>query len=193
MPADTGLAFVVIQHLDPHQPSQMAALLSKFTGMKVAVAEDGATVYANHVYTIPPGKFIFTKDGKLYLTEAIKRDGIRLPIDFFFRHLAEDQRDNAIAVILSGSGSDGTLGIREIHGMAGFVIVQDPKTAQFDSMIEHALTTGVVDQALPVRQIPGAILEYVGRHHAADSNRSGSEPTADGVASILKHVVGIRH
>jgi two-component system CheB/CheR fusion protein len=181
MPADTGMAFVVIQHLDPKQPSHMAALLARFTEMKVAVAEEGLAVHANRVYTIPPNKFLLIKHGRLHLTETVIRDGIRMPIDFFFRALAEDQRENAIAVLFSGSGSDGTLGIREIHGAAGFVIVQDPKTAQFDSMIEHALATGMVDYALPVRQIPGAILQFV-RH---ESNRPPSEATQDGIGSIL--------
>lgn len=181
MPADTGLAFVVIQHLDPNQPSHMAALLSRFTNMKVAVAEDGLTVHTNRVYTIPPNKFLLIKQGRLHLTETVNRHGLRMPIDFFFRSLAEAERDDAIAVLFSGSGSDGTLGIREIHGAAGFVIVQDPKTAQFDSMIEHALATGMVDYALPVRQIPGAILQFV-RHK---SNRPPSEATQDGIGSIL--------
>jgi two-component system CheB/CheR fusion protein len=190
-PADTGLAFVVIQHLDPNQPSQMATLLMKFTEMKVTQAEDGATVHANHVYTIPPGKFIFTKAGKLHLTEAAKRDGLRMPIDFFFRSLAEDQRENAIAVLFSGSGSDGTLGIREIHGVAGFAIVQDPKTAQFDSMIEHALATGMVDYVLPVRQIPSALLQYVRQHRVAESNRADNAATQDGINSIL-HLLASR-
>ena len=182
-PADTGLAFVVIQHLDPNQPSHMAGLLAKFTAMKVTPAEDGAAVRANSVYTIPPGKFMFTKEGRLHLTAAINRDGLRMPIDFFFRSLAEDQRENAIAVLFSGSGSDGTLGIREIHGVSGFVIVQDPKTAQFDSMIEHALATGMVDYALPVRQIPATILRFV--RHDRGMDRLHSEATQDGIGSIL--------
>jgi two-component system, chemotaxis family, CheB/CheR fusion protein len=185
MPADTGLAFVVIQHLDPKQPSHMAGLLSKYTKMKVAVAENGLAVHANHVYTIPPNKFLSIKDGKLHLTETINRDGLRMPIDFFFRSLAEDQREKAIAVLLSGNGSDGTLGIREIHGMSGFVIVQDPNTALFDSMIQHALATGMVDQALLVRQIPGAILQFVRHNRVAESDRPDNEATQDGISSIL--------
>lgn len=184
-PADTGLAFVVIQHLDPKQPSHMAALLSKYTKMKVTAAEDGLAVHANQVYTIPPNKFLSIKDAKLHLTETINRDGLRMPIDFFLRSLAEDQRENAIAVLLSGSGSDGTLGIREIHGVSGFVIVQDPKTAQFDSMIQHALATGMVDQALPVRQIPGVILQFVRHNRAVESDRPDNEATHDGISSIL--------
>ncbi|HSE87168.1 MAG TPA: CheR family methyltransferase [Candidatus Binatia bacterium] len=185
MPAGKGLAFVVIQHLDPNQPSQMASLLSKSTRMNVAQAEHGATVCANHIYTIPPNKFLSLKDGKLYLTETIKRDGLRMPIDFFFRSLAEDRRENAIAMLFSGSGSDGTLGIREIHGLSGLVIVQDPKTAQFDSMIQHALATGMVDYSLPVRQIPHAILEFVQHSRAAVTLPPESEAEQDNISSIL--------
>jgi two-component system CheB/CheR fusion protein len=184
MPTGSGLAFVVIQHLDPKQPSHMAGLLSRSTEMKVAAAEDRLAVQANH-YTIPPNKFLYIKEGKLHLTETVSRDGIRMPIDFFFRSLAEDQRENAIAVLFSGSGSDGTLGIREIHGMSGLVIVQDPKTDQFDSMIEHALATGMVDYALPVRQIPGAILQFVRHDRAAESDQPDCEATQDGISSIL--------
>src|SRR5687768_3331759 len=185
MPADTGLAFVVIQHLDPNQPSQMAALLAKFTGMKVAPSEDGLAVQANHIYTIPPNKFLFIKQGKLHLTKTVNRDGLRMPVDFFFRSLADDQRDDAIAVLFSGSGSDGALGIREIHGAAGFVIVQDPKTAQFDSMIQQALATGMVDYTLPVRQIPGAIINLANHNHAAVSQPPESEAGQESIGSIL--------
>ena len=108
MPADTGMAFVVIQHLDPDHVSYMAGLLARHTTIAVAQAEDGMEVRANSVYTIPPNTFLFIQEGKLHLTEPIKRDGIRMPIDFFFRSLAQDQHEKAIAVLLSGSGSDGT-------------------------------------------------------------------------------------
>jgi CheB methylesterase len=97
-PTDTGLAFAVVQHLDPSQPSHMAGLLSRYTEMEVSEVEDGTAVQANHVYTIPSNTFLFIKDGKLRLTEIVKRDGLRTPIDFFFRSLAENQRENAIAV-----------------------------------------------------------------------------------------------
>jgi two-component system, chemotaxis family, CheB/CheR fusion protein len=185
MPADAGLAFVVIQHLNPNQPSHMATLLAKSTGMEVAQAEDGAAVEANCIYTIPPNKFLLVEGATLRLTEIVKRDGLRMPIDFFFRSLAQDQRENAIAVLFSGSGSDGTLGIREVHGAGGLVIVQDPRAAQFDSMIEHALATGMVDYTLPVREIPGAILRYLQRNHSAES-QPDEKATQDGIDSILR-------
>ena len=184
MPPDSGFAFVVIQHLDQNQPSHMAQLLSKSTGMKVAETEDGAAVQANCVYTIPPNKFLLVKDGKLHLTATVRSDGLRMPIDFFFRSLAQDRGENAIAVLFSGSGSDGTLGIREVHGAGGLVIVQDPKTAQFDSMIQHALVTGMVDRTLPVREIP-AILHYVQHNRVLENRRPDREATEDGISSIL--------
>ena len=127
MPADNGMAFVVIQHLDPAHVSYMAGLLAKHTTMAVSPAEDGVEVRANSVYTIPPNTSLFIKEGNLHLTDPIKRDGIRMPIDFFFRSLAQDQHEKAMCVLLSGSGSDGTLGIREIHGAGGIVVVQDPR------------------------------------------------------------------
>jgi two-component system CheB/CheR fusion protein len=183
-PADTGMAFVVIQHLDPTQPSYMAGLLSRHTQMKVSRVEDGTAVQSNHVYTIPSNAFMSIGEGKLRLTEPVKRDGLKMPIDFFFRSLAEDQRENAIAVLFSGSGSDGTQGIREIRAMGGLVIVQEPNTAQFNSMIENALATGLVDYTLPVQQIPGAIVQYVRQHDGAFSP-TDRETAQNGIDSIL--------
>src|SRR6187200_574762 len=133
---ESGLAFVVVQHLDPNHISYMSEVLARQTGMKVVEATDRVPVQANFVYTIPPNKFISLDNGMLRLSEPIKRDGLRLPIDFFFRSLAHADGANAIAVLLSGGGSDGTLGIREIRGAGGLVIVQNPESAQFDSMIE---------------------------------------------------------
>ena len=109
MPADSGHAFVVIQHLDPHHTSYMADILGKHTPMKVIQAADATAVAPDSVYTIPPNKFLKIHNGRLYLTEMERRDGMRMPIDFFFRSLAEDQRERAVCVIFSGSGSDGTV------------------------------------------------------------------------------------
>src|SRR4029450_6215666 len=142
MPADSGMAFVVIQHLDPSHVSHMSELLAKFTDMRVVQAEDQMALAALSVYTIPPNKFLGLAEGTLRLTEPVKRDGVRMPIDFFFRSLAEDQREKAICVLLSGSGSDGTLGIREIRGAGGMIMAQDPETAQFDSMSRSAIAQG---------------------------------------------------
>jgi two-component system, chemotaxis family, CheB/CheR fusion protein len=185
MPADTGMAFVVIQHLDPDHVSYMAGLLARHITIAVAQAEDGMEVRANSVYTIPPNTFLFIKEGKLHLTEPIKRDGIRMPIDFFFRSLAQDQHEKAIAVLLSGSGSDGTLGIREVHGAGGIVLVQDPATAQFDFMLHSAMATGLVDCVLPAAQLPAAILDYALQSDGAATSLV-PETVEDSVRSILE-------
>ncbi len=187
MPADSGLAFVVVQHLDPAHASHMAGLLARQTTMKVAEAQDESPIQANRIYTIPPNKFLSVRDGTLRLTEAVKRDGLRLPIDFFFRSLAQDQHEKAIAVLFSGSGSDGTLGIREIRGAGGLVIVQNPETAQFDSMIESAIATGLVDYVLPIRQIPGKLLQYVKQPRLDDG--ADVDQLDDVVSSILNLLV----
>jgi two-component system, chemotaxis family, CheB/CheR fusion protein len=187
MPADSGLAFVVVQHLDPTHASYMAGLLARQTTMKVAEAQDESPIQANRIYTIPPNKFLSVRDGMLRLTEAVKRDGLRLPIDFFFRSLAQDQHEKAIAVLFSGSGSDGTLGIREIRGAGGLVIVQNPETAQFDSMIESAIATGLVDYVLPIRQIPGKLLQYVKQPRLDDG--ADVDQLDDVVSSILNLLV----
>src|SRR5687768_15599592 len=185
--AETGLAFVVVQHLDPNRVSYMSEVLARQTGMKVLEATDRAPVEANCVYTIPPNKFISLESGVLRLSEPIKRDGLRLPIDFFFRSLAHDRGADAIAVLLSGGGSDGTLGIREIRGAGGLVIVQNPETAQFDSMIESAIATGLVDFVLPVHEIPAKLLQYV--RQVADHDGATPQTIRDSIDAILELLV----
>jgi two-component system, chemotaxis family, CheB/CheR fusion protein len=108
-PKDTGIAFVIVQHLDPHQVSHMPSVLAKYTDMAVHQA-DCISVEANSVYTIPPNKFLSIHNGKLHLAKTFKSNSVRLPIDFFFHSLAQDQHEKAISVLLSGGGSDGTIG-----------------------------------------------------------------------------------
>ena len=184
---ETGLAFVVVQHLDPNHISYMSEVLARQTGMKVIEATDRAPLQANFVYTIPPNKYISLDDGVLRLSEPIKRDGLRLPIDFFFRSLAHDRGADAIAVLLSGGGSDGTLGIREIRGAGGLVIVQNPESAQFDSMIESAIATGLVDFVLPVPEIPAKLLQYV--RQVSEHNGAPPQTISDGIDAILELLV----
>jgi len=185
MPADNDMAFVVIQHLDPSHVSHMSELLAKFTDMRVVQAEDQMALDANSVYTIPPNKFLGLAEGTLRLTEPVKRDGVRMPIDFFFRSLAEDQREKAICVLLSGSGSDGTLGIREIRGAGGMIMAQDPETAQFDSMSRSAIATGLVDYVLPVAEMPGALIKYVQQSYVRAGNKAETEERTNGLNAIV--------
>ncbi len=184
MPRDTGMAFVVIQHLDPHQVSHLPSVLAKYTKMTVVHAKDRVVVEANCVYTIPPNKFLSIRNDKLQLSETFKSNSLRLPIDFFFHSLAQEHHDKAIAVLLSGGGSDGSVGIREIRSEGGIVMVQDPTTAQFDLMIRSALATGLVDGVMPVPQIPAAILQCVAQESHGDENLD-PEGVQNEVQSIL--------
>lgn len=164
MPPDTGLAFVLVQHLDPDHESLMADLLAKYTAMPVNQAVDGLAVEPDHVYVIPPKHYLSISGGVLHLSPPTERRGMRMPIDHFLRSLAEDCAEKAICVILSGTGSDGSLGLREIKGHGGMTIVQEPSTAQYDGMPHSALATGLADCRLAVEAMPEAMMRYV--HHS---------------------------
>jgi len=161
------MAFVVIHHVDPDHKSLMADLLAKHTKMTVALAVDQTKVAPDHVYVIPPKRFLRIENGTLYLTEPTERRGMRLPIDFFLRALAEDQKQRAVAIILSGTGSDGTAGVRSIKEHGGLVLVQDPKEATQDGMPRSAIATGTVDHILPVAKMPSVISEYTAHPYIA--------------------------
>jgi two-component system CheB/CheR fusion protein len=162
MPPNSGVAFVVIQHLSPDHKSLMAELLSKRTRMPVHRAEDGMQVEQNSVYLIPPNKNLRLFHGRIILSGQ-DRDarGINLPIDIFFRSLAEDQGAKAIAIVLSGTGSDGTSGIRAIKEELGMAMVQVEETAAFDGMPRSAIATGLVDFILPPEEMPTQLLSYL--------------------------------
>ena len=159
-PSDSGLAYIVIQHLSPDYKSLMADLLGKRTEMPVLVAEDGAPVESNHVYLIPPRNSLTIFHHKLYLAER-ESGQLYLPIDIFFQSLADDLGEKAIGVILSGTGSDGTRGIRAIKEKGGLVIVQNEQTAKFDGMPRSAIATNLVDYVLPPEHMIREMLNYV--------------------------------
>lgn len=160
-PADTNLAYVVIQHLSPDHKSLMKELLSRHTKMSVTVAENEMRVIANNIYLIPPAKSMIIKNNKLYLSERVTTAGTSLPINTFFTSLAEDKKEKAIGVILSGSGSDGSGGIKAIKSNGGLVLAQDEETAQFVSMPNVALATGCVAHVLSPSKMPSKILEVL--------------------------------
>ncbi|MGH8478368.1 MAG: chemotaxis protein CheB [Gammaproteobacteria bacterium] len=165
MPARSGLGFVVIPHLDPTHVSHLPELLRRHTPMEVEQAHDGAPVQAEHVHIIPPNALLTIKGGVLHLGAAVARPGIPRPIDGFLRSLAEYQQERAICIIFSGTGSDGTLGLKAIKAEGGLVMVQSPDTAEHDGMPRSAIATGLVDYVLPVEQMPAALLEYVEHAH----------------------------
>jgi two-component system CheB/CheR fusion protein len=192
MPPNSGAAFVVVQHLAPAHESLLTELLAQHTRMKVAQAADGAPVEPNCVYVIPPNHDLGIRDGALYLAKPVREHGIHLPIDFFLRSLAEDRQERAVCVLLSGAGSDGTLGVRAIRGTGGLTIAQDPRTAQYADLPRSAIATKLVDYVLPPDQMPQAITEYLrqpyvrGGDSAADLEAEGKP---GGLSEILATVL----
>ena len=161
VPVASGMAFVIVQHLDPTHKGIMHELLGRVISMEVFQVKDRTRVKPNCVYLIPPNKDMSILHGVLHLFEPTTPRGLRLPIDFFLRSLAEDRRKYSIAVILSGMGSDGTLGLRAIKEKAGLVLVQDPASAKFDSMPRSAIAAGLADIVAPAEDLPGKIIDYL--------------------------------
>jgi chemotaxis methyl-accepting protein methylase len=161
VPAGSGMAFVVIQHLDPTQKGMLPELLQRATAMPVAQAKNRMKVKPGCVYVIPPNRDLSILHDCLYLLEPVAPRGLRLPIDFFFRALADDRREHAIGVILSGMGSDGTLGLRAIKERGGLVLAQDPATARFDSMPRSAVDAGLADIVAAAEELPLRIGDYL--------------------------------
>jgi two-component system CheB/CheR fusion protein len=135
MPPDNGMAFVIVQHLDPSRHSSMPEIMSRLTKMQVNVAADGLRVVPNSIYLIPPDRNMGIKDGALFLEEVKESGALRLPIDFFLRSLAKERGAQGIAIILSGTGTDGTLGLRAIKAEAGTAFVQQPESARYDACL----------------------------------------------------------
>jgi len=160
VPANCGMAFAVVQHLDPTQKGMLTELLQRTTTMKVIQVKDRTRVRPNCVYVIPPNKDMSLLHGTLHLLPPSAPRGMRLPIDFFFRSLAEDQHERSVGIVLSGMGSDGTLGLRAIKEKAGVTLVQDPATAKYDSMPRSAVAAGLGDLVAPVEELPGKLIAY---------------------------------
>ncbi|MGB7874286.1 MAG: chemotaxis protein CheB, partial [Anaerolineales bacterium] len=163
VPENSGMAFVIVQHLDPNHKGMLVELLQRGTSMKVAQVKDRTHVKPDCVYVIPPNKDMSILRGTLHLLDPVAPRGLRLPIDFFFRSLADDQKEHSIGVILSGMGSDGTLGLRAIKEKAGVVFVQDLSSAKFDGMPRSAIEARLADVIAPVEELPDKISTFL-RH-----------------------------
>jgi len=161
LPSDTGMAFIVVQHLSPDYKSLMDELLSRHTSMPIKIVHDGMNINPDTVYLIPPKKNMTIFHRKLYLTSPGEQKGVNLPIDIFFRSLADDIGKKSIGIILSGTGSDGSLGIRSIKEMGGMVMVQDDQSAKFDGMPKSSIATGIVDYVLNVNKMPEELVKYI--------------------------------
>jgi two-component system CheB/CheR fusion protein len=160
MPCPNGMAFVLVQHLDPHHPSILPELLRKATRMSVDQATDETPVQPDHVYVIPPKSSLTIEGGVLRVRPVEGDHGPRLPIDRLFDSLAQDQGHNAVCVLFSGSGSDGTIGLRAVKEHGGMVMAQSPETAQHDPMLRSAISTGLVDHVLPPAELADKLMEY---------------------------------
>jgi two-component system CheB/CheR fusion protein len=179
LPADTGMAFILVQHLDPTHKSLMAELLSGHTKMVVVQAADKMPLEADRLYIIPPGSYLSVQKRHLRLSPPQARRGARLPFDFLLRSLATAAGERAMCVILSGNGADGSLGLKAVKERGGLVIAQQPEEATFDGMPRSAIETGAVDLVLPVADIPEALIRFERRMAAAPSD-GASVPEGDG-------------
>ena len=169
VPPASGMAYVLVQHLDPDHESLMAELLAKHTGMPVLLAENDQYVESEHVYVIPPNSVLTIEDGNLQLDVPDPRHGLRLPIDTFFESLASDRGARAIGVVLSGTGADGTRGLQAIRESGGLAIVQDPVEAAFDGMCRSAIAGGAADHVMAINDMPAALQSYVEQPYYASS------------------------
>ena len=160
MPSDSGMAFVLIQHLPPDRESLVADLLSKHTAMTVQQVEDGMGVAPNQVYIIRPGHTLTIKDGRLHLGERLEKPRHSRPVDDFFKSLAEEQRERAICIIMSGMGSNGAAGAQGVKAVGGICIAQDPESAQFPSMPRHLIDAGYSDYILRPKDMPEVLIGY---------------------------------
>ncbi|MGE5402005.1 MAG: chemotaxis protein CheB [Ignavibacteriales bacterium] len=161
MEEDSGMAFVVIQHLDPTHKGMMPELLQRFTSMKVIQVTDGLKIMRNCVYIIPPNKSMSVLNGSLHLFAPVEKRGLRLPVDYFFRSLAEDLQERSIGIILSGMGSDGSIGLRAIKELGGIVLVQDPESAKFSGMPRSAIEAVQADIVAPADELPKKLLAFL--------------------------------
>lgn len=187
LPPGNGMAFILVQHLDPTHESMLVDLLAGHTPMRVQQAENGMKLEQDHLYVIPPGAYLSVANGALQLSQPQERHGARLPFDFLLRSLAQECGARTICVVLSGTGADGSIGLKAVKQAGGHVIVQNPEDAAYDGMPRSAIMTGAVDRVLPVTEIPGALAAYRRKSSAAPGQGgSAQRPEAPaGLAAIL--------
>lgn len=198
LPSDTGMAFVLVQHLDPSHESMLTEIIAKATAMPVEEVSAGARVKPNCVYVIPPNAFMSLSDGSFALTERSTGAGRHLAVNFFMRSLAESHGMSAIGIIFSGTGADGTLGLENIKAEGGITFAQEPSTARYDGMPRSAIDSGCVDFVLPPKDIAKELVRilrhfYLSSHggteaeHPKDLEDSATPPThlEDDLTAVL--------
>ena len=190
VPPSSGLAYVVVQHLDPTQKAMLVELLQRATDMQVLEATDALRIEPNVVYVIPPNQELTLAGGLLHLAEPTQPRGMRLPIDVFLSSLARDQGDRSIGVVLSGMGADGSLGLQAIKSQGGLTLAQSPASAQFDSMPQSAIATGCVDITALPSELPDRIIRFIESKHSTiplkDDEAEGGEQAIGSILRLLK-------
>ena len=187
LPANCGMAFILIQHLDPTHESMMADLLATHTSMTVLQATDGLLLQTEHFYIIPPGTYLSVVDGALHLSHPQARHGARLPFDFLLQSMATACGTRAVCVVLSGTGADGSLGLSSVKQKGGLVIAQDPEEAGFGGMPRAAILTGDVDCVLPVAKIP----ELLAKHLLSTADARGKVLAQDNAEARLPEIIDL--
>ena len=190
LPPDSGMAFILVQHLEPKHPSMMVELLAGHTAMKVQQAAEGMKIEPDRIYVIPPGVYLSISGDALHLSEPRERHGSRMPFDFLLNSMATEIGERAISVILSGTGTDGSHALKAVKEKGGLVIAQDPDEAAYDGMPRSAIATGAVDHVLPVAEIPQVLFRY-DRRMAQIHTKNGSSQQdlpSDWLLKIIKHL-----
>ena len=185
LPAEIGMAFILVQHLDPTHASMIVELLSPHTALTVLEAGEDMQLAPDHVYVIPPGRYLAVHNGALQLSRPPERQGVRMPFDFLLRSLAEEFGERAVCIILSGTGNDGTAGAKSIKDAGGLVIAQDPEEADYDGMPRSAIVSGAVDLVLPLAKVPDALVKYGGHQYLRTSESGGTLAMGDGLMKII--------
>jgi PAS domain S-box-containing protein len=192
MRPDGGMAFVLIQHLPPDRESHMAEILARRTAMPVAQVEDGMAVAPDHLYVIRPGRLLTIHDGRLHLGPRLGTPrAANRPIDDFFKSLAEEQRERALCIVMSGMGSNGAAGAQAVKAVGGLCVAQDPETAQFPSMPQHLIDSGYADYVLRPADIPEVLLAYAGHPYARGGREADAEVILERERQHLREILAV--
>jgi len=192
MPDKTGMAFIIIQHLSPDYKSLMDELLARHTKIPIQVVKDGMVVQPDNIYLIPPKKNLSVFHGKLFLEDKDSKTHLNLPIDIFLRSLAVDKGKKAIAVILSGTGSDGTLGLKSVKEAGGMIMVQDEKSAKFDGMPKSSISTGIVDYILKPEDMYKELINYIEHPLGKKGKEKKNDNGPKNIDSLTKIIMLLR-
>jgi len=186
VPARSGMAFILVQHLDPSHDSLLVELLTGHTPLTVVEAGEGMLIEPEHLYVIPPGVYLSVEAGAFHLTRPHERHGARMPFDFLLHSLAEAYGERAVCVVLSGTGGDGSLGLASVNAHGGWVIAQDPEDATFDGMPKSAIATGLVDLVAAANKIPAALIAGQGRPEKGARRAAEVEQARDVLPEIIE-------